>query len=200
MGVGVELRILTSENVRPTLRYHTKVIVATAMCFACSPADRDQNVRGHGLRAAELPPAAEARIDEAALGGAFDLNDPALTLLLDSRVLPRTGGMSGMRRLPAALQTALLQGGVLHGTCQPPITGSRITPVCKARGPGYVVRFSDVLHVGGDTGEVYVAAQKYDIPATRGTESLRLERAYQIVGTGTQWRAIREARVPEGGA
>ncbi|HKO15853.1 MAG TPA: hypothetical protein VJU87_06420, partial [Gemmatimonadaceae bacterium] len=112
---------------------------------------------------------------------------------------PRTGGMAAGRRLPAALEAALLAGSVLRGTCQPPITGSRKTPVCRASGPGYVVRFSDVLRVGGDTVEVYVAAQKYDTPATRGTESLRFERAYQLVGSGSQWRTIREARVPDGG-
>lgn len=173
----------------------TTALLAIAVA-GCKPADRDPNVRGHGLRPARLPAATEARIDEAALDGAFDVNDPALTLLLDPRMLPRTGGMADGGRMLKPLAAALEQGRVIKGECEPPITTSRKTPTCEARGPGYVVRFSDVLRVGGDTVEVYVAAQKYETPTTRGQESLRFERAYQLVGRGEDWRTIREARVP----
>jgi hypothetical protein len=59
------------------------------------------------------------------------------------------------------------------------------------------VRFSDVLARGGDSVEVYLAVQKFDTPSSGASESLRFERAYQLVRRGGEWQAIREARVRE---
>jgi hypothetical protein len=60
------------------------------------------------------------------------------------------------------------------------------------------VRFSDVLSRGGDSVEVYVAVQKYDTPNSGGSESLRFEKAYQLVRrAGNSWEPTREARVRE---
>ena len=144
---------------------------------ACGPGDEDDFVRGHGLRVASLQPNTRVSVYAAALGAAFELNDPALTLLLDRRVLPRAGGMAEDGKLPGPVEVGLRDRGVIHGTCEPPITTSRKTPTCTARGPGYVVRFSDVLARGGDSVEVYLAVQKFDTPTNRGSESLRFERA-----------------------
>jgi hypothetical protein len=90
------------------------------------------------LRVASLEPSARVPVYEAALGAAFELNDPALTLMLDPRLLPRAGGMAEDGRLPAGVETGLKQRGVVQGVCEPPITASRKTPHCEARGPGYV--------------------------------------------------------------
>lgn len=165
--------------------------------LACTSGEDDHYVRGHGLRVASLAPAARVPVYQAALGSAFELSDPTLTLLLDPRRLPRIGGMADDGRLPAAIDSGLRQRGVIHGVCEPPITASRKTPTCTARGPGYVVRFSDVLARGDDSVEVYLAVQKFDTPTSGANESLRFERAYQLVRRGAEWDAIREARVRE---
>lgn len=170
---------------------------AAPFVTACTVGDDDHFVRGHNLRVASMAAPARVPVYEAALGAAFELNDPALTLVLDRRLLPRAGGMSEGGRLPGAVEAGLQQRGVIQGVCEPPITASRKTPQCTARGPGYVVRFSDVLARGGDSVEVYLAVQKFDTPSSGASESLRFERAYQLVPRGNQWQAIREARVRE---
>ena len=118
---------------------------------ACATGDDDQFVRGHRLRVASLQPNTRVSVYRSALGEAFELNDPALTLLLDRRVLSRAGGMEEEGRLPGPVEVGLRDRGVIQGTCEPPITTSRKTPQCVARGPGYVVRFSDIFRRGGDS-------------------------------------------------
>jgi hypothetical protein len=168
-----------------------------AATVACGSGNDDRYLRGHGLRVASIAPEARVPVYEAALGASFELNDPALTLLLDPRLLPRAGGMAPEGRIPDAIESGLRQRDVIHGVCEPPITSSRKTPRCTARGPGYVVRFSDVFARGGDSVEVYLAVQKFDTPTSGASESLRFERAYQLVHRGNEWQAIREARVRE---
>jgi hypothetical protein len=140
---------------------------------------------------------ARAAAYEAAAGAAFDLRDPALTLLLDRRKLARVGGMEEEGKLSGPVENRLRERGVIHGVCEPPITDSRRTPQCKARGPGYVIRFSDVLARGADSVEVYLFVQKYDTPQSGASESLRFERAYQLVRRGDRYEPTREARVRE---
>lgn len=171
--------------------------VAALLVAGCSSGEDDHFLRGHGLHVAKLAPDARVPVYEAALGAAFELSDPALTLVLDPRLLPRAGGMAADGRLPAAIESGLRQQGVIHGVCEPPITTSHKTPRCTARGPGYVVRFSDVLARSGDSVEVYVAVQKFDTPTSGASESLRFERAYQLIHHGGEWQTIREARVRE---
>lgn len=165
-------------------------------CASCT-AERDDNfVRGHRLTVATLSADVRARAYAAALGGSFDVRDPALTLLLDRRVLPREGGFGGTQRMNGAVEKALRDRGTVQGVCEPDITARR-TPQCAARGPGYVVRFSDVLRRGGDTVEVYLAVQKFDTPSSGASEALRFERAYRLVRRGNDWQATAEARVRE---
>jgi len=174
------------------------VTCVALILVACATGDDDHFVRGHNLRIASLQPNTRVSVYQAALGAAFELKDPALTLLLDRRVLPRAGGLSEDGKLPGPVEAGLRNRGVIQGTCEPPITTSRKTPQCTARGPGYVVRFSDVLSRGGDSVEVYLSVQKYDTPAAGGSESLRFEKAYQLVRrTGDTWEPTREARVRE---
>ena len=168
-----------------------------SILVACAPGDDDHFVRGHRLRVASLQPDTRVSVYQAVLGEAFELNDPALTLLLDRRVLPRVGGLAEDGRLPGTVEVGLRDRGVIQGTCEPPISASRKTPQCTARGPGYVVRFSDVLARGADSVEVYVAVQKFDTPSGHGTESLRFERAYRLVRRNGRWVPTAEARVRE---
>jgi hypothetical protein len=168
------------------------------LAVACSSGEDDHYARGHGLRVASMNAAARVSVYRAALGAAFDVSDPALTLLLDPRKLPRVGGMADEEgTLSGPIATGLRERGVIHGVCEPPITTSRKTPQCTARGPGYVVRFSDVLARGGDSVEVYLAVQKFDTPSSGASESLRFERAYQLVRKGNDYEPTREARVRE---
>lgn len=169
----------------------------TSILVACATRDDDHYVRGHGLRVAPLQPNTRVDVYQAALAEAFELNDPSLTLLIDRRVLPRAGGMAEDGRLPGTVEVGLRERGAIQGSCEPPINVSRKTPQCTARGPGYVVRFSDVLARGGDSVEVYLAIQKFDTPTGHGTESLRFERAYQLVRRGDKWVPTAEARVRE---
>ena len=167
------------------------------MLVACGPGADDHYVRGHNLSVASMTANARVSVYEAALGAAFDLRDPALTLLLDRRKLARVGGMGEDGKLSGPVESGLKQRGVIHGVCEPPISSSRATPQCTARGPGYVVRFSEVLGRGGDSVEVYLAVQKYDTPNSGHSESLRFERAYQLVRRGDTFEPTREARVRE---
>ncbi|HEX7019240.1 MAG TPA: hypothetical protein VF159_04480 [Gemmatimonadaceae bacterium] len=143
---------------------------------------------------AGLSPRDQAAIYSAALNAAFDLPDPALSLLLDPRKLPRTAGMAPADTLPPDVQHALRAGGVVTGTCKPPVA-SKTTPRCAASLPGYVVRFSDILRLGRDSVQVYVAVQKYDTRTSPPTESLRFEKVYQVTGGAERWRAVREGRL-----
>lgn len=172
-------------------------VLALLLVTACAPGEDDHFVRGHGLRVASVPAKTRVSIYEAALAAAFDMHDPALTLLLDRRRLPRAGGMADEGKLSGPVANGLEQRGVVHGVCEPPVTVSRATPQCTARGPGYVVRFSDVLARGGDSVEVYLAVQKFDTPTSGHSESLRFERAYQLVRHGDTFEPTREARVRE---
>ena len=170
---------------------------ATVLLAACMANEDDHFVRGHKLRVASMTGDTRIAVYRAALGAAFDLRDPALTLLLDPRKLPRVGGMAEEGRMSGPVANGLRERGVVQGVCEPPITTSRKTPVCTARGPGYVVRFSDVLARGGDSVEVYLAVQKFDTPSSGGSESLRFERAYQLVRRGDAFQPTQEARVHE---
>ena len=171
--------------------------LATLLLAACMANEDDHFVRGHKLRVASMTADARVAVYRAALGAAFDLRDPALTLLLDRRKLPRIGGMAEEGRLSGPVANGLRDRGVVQGNCEPPITTSRKIAVCTARGPGYVVRFSDVLARGGDSVEVYLAVQKFDTPSSVGSESLRFERAYQLVRRGDTFEPTQEARVRE---
>jgi hypothetical protein len=164
---------------------------------ACAATEDDHYVRGHNLRVASMTANTRVSVYEAALGAAFDVRDPALTLLLDRRKLARIGGMGEEGKLSGPVEGALKQRGLIHGVCEPPITSSRATPQCTARGPGYVVRFSDVFSRAGDSVEVYLAVQKYDTPNSGHSESLRFEKAYQLVRHGDTFEPTREARVRE---
>jgi hypothetical protein len=171
------------------------------LAAACSGGDPDKDAfRGKGLHAASVDASSRAGAYEAAIRAAFDLGDPAVSVLLDTRVLPRTEGLDSAGTLPDSVTRILMRRGAVRGTCRPPI-GKKGTPRCEAALPGYVVRFSDVLAVSGDTAEVYMWVAKYDNAASGSSRPLRFQRAYQLVhrgaGAAQSWRAEQEARIPE---
>jgi hypothetical protein len=159
--------------------------------------DASNDVRGHGLAVASLAAASQAGIYDAAARAAFDVNDPALSLLLDRRLLPRTVGLAASGQLSDAVVDEMRRRATVKGMCEPALDGGRGTPRCSAPLPGYIVRFSPVFAMRGDSAQVYIYAQKYDTPASGNSPPLRFERAYQVIQRGDGWRAVREGRIPK---
>lgn len=171
----------------------TVVVLAAA---ACRKAENN-DVRGRGLAVASLSPSARARVYEAAARVGFDLNDPTLWLLADPRQLPRGVGLASEGRLSSAVLAELKSGGVFKGTCEPPLKGKPGPPLCNAERPGYILRFSPVFTIRGDSAEVYMYVQQYDNPQSGHSDTRRYEKAYQVVRRNGQWRAVSEGTVPK---
>jgi hypothetical protein len=171
------------------------IVGAACLAMACTANDSSV-VRGRGLSIANQPAPVRARIYEAAARGAFEL-DESLSLLLDPRMLPRDVGLGADGRVPGAVFDEMKRRGVIRGTCEPPLRGAPGAPRCTATLPGYVLRFSPVFTLGPDSVQVYVFVQKYDTPGLEPSQTLRFERAYQIVRRGDDWQAVREGRIPK---
>jgi len=169
-----------------------------AFAVACSSGSPDDaNIaRGRGLQAASLPVASQAAIYEQATRAAFDLG-PGLVLLIHPLELPRTAGYTGGDSVPKDLITALRRRNVVSGSCTPQRDAPRNTPRCPVNMPGYIVRASDVLRISPDTVEIYYSAERFGAATGQRPEALRFEKIYQLVGSGTNWRVAREARVHE---
>jgi hypothetical protein len=182
-------------NVSSMRRWQAFIVGAIGLLSMACRANDSNVVRGRGLRIAAQPPPVRAQIYEAAARGAFEL-DESLSLLLDPRMLPRDVGLGADGRVPGAVFEEMKRRGVIRGTCEPPLQGLRGVPRCPAVLPGYVLRYSPVFTLGPDSVQVYVYVQKYDTPGLEPSQTLRFERAYQIVRQGNEWRAVREGRVP----
>jgi hypothetical protein len=154
----------------------------------------DGFVRGPGLKLTQLPVPAKVAIYDAALRTAFDVG-PGLTLLLDPRLLPRTTGLGPGTPVPKNLVDALRERGVVAGLCQPPGEATREAPQCDVANPGYIVRFSDVFRMRGDSVQVHVAVEQFNTSTSAKSAILRFEKAFQLVGKGTTWRVVRQGRV-----
>ena len=174
-------------------RFWNALPVIALACAACQ-AD-DQSVRGHGLSVASLPAATQAQMYEAAAHADFDTTDPTLWLLVDPRLLPRGVGLATEGRVPSAVLSAMMNSGMFKGRCEPPVKHKPGAPICNASRPGYVMRFSPVFSLGGDSTEVYAYTQQYDNAQSGHSEPRRYEKAYQIVRRGGEWRAAREGTI-----
>lgn len=175
-----------------------RIVALATLCIGCGRPDAGDSdvVRGRGYQPVALPATAEARVYEEAIRAAFDLG-PSLILLLHPRRLPRTAGTADGAPVPDEVLNVLRQRGVVQGACIPVRDGPRNTPRCALPAAGYVVRGSDLLHVGADTVELYLSAERFGPATGQRPEALRFEKIYQLVGGGTTWRVAREARVSE---
>jgi len=153
--------------------------------------------RGGKLNVAPLSAVEQAHVYEAAARAAFEVDDESLSLLFDPRELPRDIGLAAGPRLSDSIGGELRRRGVTKGTCEPPLDSKRGSPRCSAALPGYVLRFSPIFAMRGDSVQVYLYAQKYDNATSGNSDRLRFERAYQVVPNGERWRAVREGRVPK---
>lgn len=170
------------------------------LAMACADAaDDDANVaRGRGLKAVTLAPASEAAVYDAAARASFDVG-PGLVLMAHPRRLPRTAGYERGDSLPSVLLQALRARGVVRGRCEPKHEVALDMPRCAGAAAGYVIRGSPVVRVGGDTIQLNFAAEAFSSASGQRPQALRFEKIYQLVGSGTEWRVIREARVRGGG-
>ena len=168
-------------------------VVGLVVLLACGE-DPSRYARGRGLEVAQLPASDRAAIYVAALGGSFDL-DPGLSLLVDTTMLTRTGGERPGEPLGADVRAALRTTGVTKGECAPQRRAPTRTPVCRADIPGYVVRFSDVFALVGDSVQTHVLAERYDTPSTGEHNRFIIEQAYQLVRRDGSWHAVRKARI-----
>ncbi|MEP6729125.1 MAG: hypothetical protein ABJE10_00740 [bacterium] len=170
------------------------LFIAVALVVGCSGEKADGNYRGHGLKPAALAPAAEAAVYAAALGAMFDA-DPTTTFLAHPRLLPRSAGLDGGDSIPPALVHALRTRGVIKGSCEPRREGVRDTPRCPVPQTGYVLRASPTFRIAGDTVQINLSAETFGPATGKKPDALRLEKVYQLVGSGTTWRVLREGRV-----
>jgi hypothetical protein len=174
--------------------------LAGLLCAALACSDGtpdDSNVaRGRGREPAALTPSAEAAVYDAAVRASFDV-DPSLVLLVHPRLLPRTAGYAGGEPVPDALVRALRGRGVVRGICEPKHETPRDTPRCTGSQAGYVIRASPVVQAGRDTLQLNFAAEAFAAGSGARPPALRFEKIYQLVGGGTAWRVVREARVHE---
>jgi hypothetical protein len=153
--------------------------------------------RGPGLAVDTLPLSDVVGVYRATLGGAFRLDDPTLSLLVDPMLLSRESGLAGGDSMPSKLLAMLRGGGLVKGTCKVPVRNTRTPLICRGERAGYVVRFSQPFALGPDSVQVYLVVQQYALPTGPITERMRFERAYHVVKRGSTWRAVREGRLPQ---
>jgi hypothetical protein len=168
-------------------------VLCLVFLLACAE-DTSKHARGRGLEVAQLSAADRAKIYAASLGGAFDL-DPGLSLLIDTTMLTRVGGERPGGALGTDVRAALRGTGVTKGECAPQRRAPPRTPVCRTDLPGYVVRFSDVFAMAGDSVQTHLLADRYDTPATGEHNRFRIEQAYQLVRRNGDWSVVRKARI-----
>jgi hypothetical protein len=168
-------------------------VLGLVLLIACAE-DTSKYARGRGLQVAQLPASDQAKIYAAALGGSFDLG-PGLSLLVDTTMLSRMSGEQPGGSLGPDVRGALRGTGVTRGECAPQRRAPRRTPVCKASIPGYVVRFSDVFALNGDSVQMHLFAERYDTPSTGEHNRFILEQAYQLVRRDGDWRVVKKARI-----
>ena len=173
------------------------VVVVVAAAAACgrepegSPTDR-----GAGLAAVELPPSEQAGAYAAALRGAFDLG-PGLVLLVNPALLPRGRDEEVADTLAPEVVEALNASRVVQGSCTPSEAVETMAPICPGANAGYVVRFSELFGVGGDTVQLYVTFDSYrpsqDTSAYQAP--IRLEQRYELAKRGPAWVVARKERL-----
>ena len=171
------------------------VVVIAAACSRereGSPTDR-----GAGLTVVELPPAERAGAYAAALRGAFDLG-PGLVLLVNPALLPRGRDeeVAADTMAPEVVE-ALDASRVVQGRCTPSAAAETMAPICPGANAGYVVRFSELFGVGGDTVQLYVTFESYrpsqDTSAYQAP--IRLEQRYELAKRGRAWVVARKERL-----
>lgn len=170
------------------------LIALLIVAAACSGAESDgPDIRGGGHRAAALDAGQRAGAYDAALRQAFDV-DSALMLLVDPAILPRNGTFARDAKLGDDVVQALQRAGAARGTCEAAEDEKR-APRCNASAPGYVVRFSDIYQMQGDTVRLFLAARRFQTTSGIGPSTrFAFESGFEVVRQGSGWRVAREGR------
>ena len=181
----------------PLIQRLTRTALASlfGVALSCRGADTDgPDIRGNGLRAATVDADQRAGAYDAALRQAFDV-DSMLVLLLDPAILPRNGSFARDAKLGDDVARALVRGGMVRGTCEPAGGDARHAPKCPVAAPGYVVRFSDIYQMQGDTVRLFLSADRFQTTSGVGPGArFSFESGFEIVRQGNTWRVAREGR------
>lgn len=170
-------------------------LAIAALVAGCERGARaSDDVRGAGLPVAKLQPQAAAAAYEAALRESFDV-DSALVLVVDPAPLPRDGSLQRQQKMDDAVVRALIAGGIVRSTCEPHRPDPKRAPQCPTSGPGYVVRFSDIYQMRGDSARLFVAAERFQTRSGIGPAGrFAFESGFQLVRRGGQWTVVAEGR------
>ncbi len=172
-----------------------RFVAAIALLVGCDTrTPEDSYARGHGVSVAKVSSDAESQIVEAAIRTAFDV-EPALTLRMHPRRLPRSAGDSGGNPMASDVVRSLRARGLVIGTCDPIRSSPRDTPRCAGPEAGYIIRTSEVFAISRDTLELNLSAEKFGAATGQKPEALRFEKVYQVVKEGQRWRVAREGRM-----
>lgn len=169
------------------------------MAAGCDAAGRagGENVgaRGSARDLARLSDAQRAQAYSASLRQAFELG-PALMLLLDSRMLPASGGYSAGGTLPPGVSQHLRGSGVIQGLCRPTPGEQGAAPSCDAERAGYVIRFSEIFGAPGDTIRLYLTAERFRPrrDGARYASAFAMEERYSLVRRAQDWVVVRKER------
>ena len=173
----------------------TYAALTSLFAVACHGADSDgPDIRGNGLRAATASAEQRAGAYDAALRQAFDV-DSSLVLLVDPAILPRNGTFARDAKLGDDVMRDLVRRGAARGTCEPTVVDATHAPRCASAAPGYVVRFSDLYQMRGDTVRLFLAADRFQTTGGVGPGSrFSFESGFEVVRSGDTWRVAREGR------
>jgi predicted small secreted protein len=170
------------------------VLLAFTLSACNGGADAGEDIRGGGAPAAKLDAAQRAGAYDAALREAFDV-DSALVLLIDRSVLPRTGGFESRDTLGADVVRELRNAGAIRGECVPVRKDNKHGPTCVSNGPGYVIRFTDLYQLRGDTVRVFLAADRFQTASGIGpAQKFSFESGYEVLRRNGKWIVVREGR------
>ena len=169
-------------------------VFGTIALGACAGERKDAtDVRGGGRPVAKLTAGAQAAAYAAAIRQEFHVNE-GLMLLADSAMLPRTDGLGDGGRVPPAVLAVLARDSVVRGRCAP-VRGERRAPTCESSLPGYIVRFSDIFQLAGDSARLYVRFERFQrAAATESLPPLAFENGYELVRRGGGWVVVRKGR------
>src|SRR3712207_6639867 len=103
---------------RPSALVRRTALVLSVSALALGCPREPEAYRGRGLQVDSLPVTDVVRVYRAALAAAFNLDDPALSLLVDPALLPRGEGLAGGDTMPAAVLASMQRTRLVKGTCQ----------------------------------------------------------------------------------
>jgi len=180
-------------HILPRILSTSCILGALALVACAGERKNDDDVRGGGKPVAKLTAGAQASAYAAAIRQEFNVNE-GLMLLADSAMLPRTDGLGNGGPVAPAVLAVLGRDSVVRGRCVP-VRSERRAPTCESSLPGYIVRFSDIFQLAGDSARLYVRFERFQrAAATESLPPLAFENGYELVRRGGRWVVVRKGR------